>query len=113
MCPQNTADELRRRRANAREAAAATTPLPARPPRGAVSSIRSFDDAVRWMTSLPKSGESVRWSIRRVLIVTILRSKPYGGDIPSSRVNIEVPVLCAKLEWRHKNPTAGVTGETL
>jgi hypothetical protein len=42
--PPNTADELRRRRSpnGEREAAAATIPLPARPPRGAVSSIRLF-----------------------------------------------------------------------
>ena len=43
-CPSNTADELRRRRSpnGEREAAAFITPLPARPPRSAVSSIRSF-----------------------------------------------------------------------
>ena len=45
QCLPNTALELRRRRSpkGEREAAASTPTLPERPPRGAVSSKRSFD----------------------------------------------------------------------
>jgi hypothetical protein len=45
--PHNTALELRRRRSpnGEREAAASTTPLPARPPRGAVSCIDEMDSS--------------------------------------------------------------------
>jgi len=51
--PPNTPDQLRRRRSpnGEREAAAATPPLPARPPRGAVSCIRSLGG--RSLTSTP------------------------------------------------------------
>ena len=57
----NTALELRRRRSpnGEREAAASTTPLPARPPRGAVSFKRSFGGACRGF----KPGYS-RWQSR-------------------------------------------------
>jgi hypothetical protein len=55
----NTGAELRRRRANAREAAASTPPLQSRPPRGAVCSSASFDNPR--FTKPPR--QFVRWLV--------------------------------------------------